>query len=98
MKALVDSFGTSVESQPLYPGNNKAFIQAIYRNLFSREADAVGLAYWAKLIDQGAVTRPITVVAIMAGSIGSDVTTIGNKTAASNSFTEALATPLYGAS
>ncbi len=96
VKALVDSFGTSDESQQLYPGDNRAFIRAIYRNVFSRDADSVGLDYWARLIDQGAVTRPIAVVAIMAGSIDSDVTIINNKRAVADSFSLALAAPLYG--
>lgn len=47
IKFVIDSFGTSDESQALYPGDNGQFIDAIYRNLFGREPDAGGKAFWA---------------------------------------------------
>ena len=92
VRALIDSFGTSKESQDLYPGDNSNFVGAIYRNLFNREADAAGLAFWVGNIDAGRMTRAQAAVAIMAGSQGSDATLIGMKTKVASDFTTALDT------
>lgn len=92
VRALIDSFGTSKESQDLYPGDNNNFVGAIYRNLFNREPDGAGLAFWVGNIDAGRMTRAQAAVAIMAGSQGSDATLIGMKTRVAGDFTTALDT------
>lgn len=94
IKSILDSFGTSAESAALYPGDSATFIQAVYGNLFNRVADDAGKAYWAKLIDSGALTRASAALAIMAGSQGSDLAIINNKTRVAANFTAALLTPL----
>lgn len=92
IRALIDSFGTSRESQDLYGGDTTVFLTAIYRNLFSRAPDAAGLAYWTKAIDSGAVTRASAAVSIMSGSQGSDLDIIGKKNAFATLFTSGLST------
>jgi hypothetical protein len=92
VRALIDSFGTSKESQDLYPGDNSNFVGAIYRNLFNREADTAGLGFWVGNIDAGRMTRAQAAVAIMAGSQGSDATLIGMKVKVARDFTTALNT------
>ncbi|HEY1043783.1 MAG TPA: DUF4214 domain-containing protein [Telluria sp.] len=92
-RMFVDVFGTSQESQDLYPGDNRAFITAIYQNLFNRAPDDAGLAYWAGLIDAGALTRPIAALAIMGGALGSDSSIIANKVSVARSFSTSLDTP-----
>jgi sugar lactone lactonase YvrE len=68
VKGAIDGFGSSAESQSLYPGNNAAFITAVYANLFNRAPDAAGRAYWAGLLDSGAMTRGSAALAIMNGA------------------------------
>ncbi len=55
--ALVDVFGNSQESKDLYAGDNTVFISAIYRNLFNREPDPGGLAFWIDVLERGLMTQ-----------------------------------------
>mgnify|MGYP000132530040 CR=1 FL=1 len=93
VRAMIDGFGTSAESQALYPGDNNAFVDALYRNLFSRPAEAGGKAYWVNAIDKGLVTRASAAVQIMAGSQTTDRDVINKKVAVAGNFTTALNTP-----
>ncbi|MFC7653812.1 DUF4214 domain-containing protein [Pseudoduganella danionis] len=92
-RPLVDMFGTSQESQDLYGGDNDAFITAIYLNMFGRQPDAAGKAYWLNLINTGAVTRPIAALSIMAGAQAADGQIIENKIKVASNFTTALNSP-----
>jgi alpha-tubulin suppressor-like RCC1 family protein len=94
IRGLVDSFGSSQESTDLYPGDNSTFIKAIYLNLFGRNADLQGLNYWAGSIDRKEITRANTVLSIMSGAQGSDITVIGNKRDVAAAFTTALDSPV----
>ncbi len=38
-------------------GSSKLFVMQLYRDVFYREADAGGLAYWQSLLDAGTLTR-----------------------------------------
>ncbi|HEU4851180.1 MAG TPA: DUF4214 domain-containing protein [Telluria sp.] len=93
VRALVDAFGTSQESADLYPGENAVFVNAIYRNLFNREADLPGLNFWVNAINTGAMTRASAAVSIMAGSQGTDAQLIDKKLRVASDFTLALNTP-----
>jgi hypothetical protein len=97
VKSLIDSFASSTESAAQYPGDNNAFVLAIYNNLFNRVADAGGLAYWADLINRGLMTRSAAALSIMAGAQGTDTTIIANKTLVASNFTKALDTPAKAA-
>lgn len=90
IKALVDSFSTSAESAALYPGDNDAFILAIYKNLYNRVADDGGKTYWSHLIDTGALTRSLAALSIMDGAQLTDTIVISNKTKVADLFTAAL--------
>ncbi|MGZ8318519.1 MAG: DUF4214 domain-containing protein [Telluria sp.] len=92
VKALVDSFGTSAESAALYPGDDRAFVTAIYRNLFNREPDTAGLNFWAGNIASKAMTRANAALAIMGGAQSSDAVGITRKQQVASSFTTALNT------
>lgn len=69
IRKLVDSFGSSSESQALYTGDTRAFITAIYKNIFNRDPDLAGLAFWANAIDSGALTRGAASLSILAGAL-----------------------------
>lgn len=93
IRDIIDTFGNSQESQDLYAGDNGVFIEAVYRNLFGRAADAEGKTYWVDLLNQGRVTRASAAVNLMAGAQGADVTVINNKSSVAASFTSTLNTP-----
>lgn len=93
VRALVDSFGLSQESRDLYPGDNKVFVAAIYRNLFNRTPDASGEAFWVAALDAGAITRGSAAISLMAGAQGDDRRMVDLKLAAASDFTAALNTP-----
>lgn len=98
IRILVDNFGTSAESSSLYPGSNRDFVNAIYRNLFNRDADTGGLDFWAGNIDKGAMTRGVAALAIMAGAGPADRAIIDAKIQAAELFTQSLNTPLAAGS
>lgn len=93
VRALIDVFGTSDESKALYPGDNGTFMEAVYRNLFGRPADAAGKAFWVRALDAGDVTRANAAVNIMAGAQNSDIDVINKKMTVASYFTNALVTP-----
>lgn len=90
VREIVNAFALSKESQDLYAGDNSAFIEAVYQNLFSRSADAGGKAYWADLIDRGILTRSAAAINLAAGARDTDTTIINNKTSAASTFTSTL--------
>lgn len=92
VKSLIDSFGISEESAALYPGDDRAFVSAIYRNLFNREPDAAGLNFWAGAIGSKAMTRANAALSIMAGAQSTDMDGIVRKQQVATSFTTALNT------
>lgn len=92
LTALIDSFGTSAESQALYPGDNNTFINAIYRNLFNRDAEDAGRAFWVGHINSGAMTRANAALAIMAGAQTTDLDLVNMKTKVAIDFTNSLDT------
>jgi M6 family metalloprotease-like protein len=93
LRAEIDSFGTSAESASLYSGDNGQFIDALYRNLFGRPADAGGKAFWGNALDKGLMTRASAAIQLAAGAGSSDATIIANKTSAASTFTSLIATP-----
>lgn len=100
IRALVDSFGTSAESESLYSGNTVAFVTAIYRNVLNRAPDRAGLDFWTTAIDQGGLTRANASFSIMAGALANqtlqgqiDARLINQRITAASNFTSALSTP-----
>lgn len=92
LRNVINGFGTSAESQALYAGDNNVFIDAVYRNLFGRPAEADGKAYWVNLLNAGLITRASAAIQIMAGAQTSDRDVVNNKVAVATSFTSALNT------
>ena len=62
----------------------KAFVDAVYSNLFSRAADDAGEAYWIGQLQSGASTPGGTVLSVASGAQGSDLLAITNKVAVAN--------------
>lgn len=69
VREVIDSFGASGEAQAMHPGDTRAFVSAIYRQMFGRLPDAEGLTYWASQIESGKLTRGRAVLSIAAGAL-----------------------------
>ncbi|MCL1479711.1 MAG: DUF4214 domain-containing protein [Marinobacter sp.] len=64
----------SAEGIALFAGTTEETINQLYQNLFDRDAEATGSAYWASEIASGRLTLADAYKAIAAGAQGSDVT------------------------
>jgi len=99
LKALIDTFGTSKESQTLYgSGDSTAFVQAVFQNVLGRAPLAAGLTYWTGQINSGAVTQGQAALSIMAGALTNNTTQglldaqlVNNRITAAGYFTAQVA-------
>lgn len=89
---VIKAFDASAESKASYGDNVASKVNAIYQNLFNRDAEPEGLVYWTTLINQGRVTAAGAALAILNGAQGTDTTAVTNKLAASEAFVAALNT------
>jgi len=76
------SFFDQPETQAKYPAGttDSAFVTSIFQNLFGRDPDAAGLAYW--IGDDalgGGMHRSVMIQAIKNGATGTDADIIANK-------------------
>jgi hypothetical protein len=86
VRAIVDAFANSQESQQLYPGSTATFVDGVYRNLFNRSPDVAGLAWWSNAIDSGVITRSEAALMIMLGAQNDDAVGVRNKIAVADTF------------
>ncbi|WGG49065.1 DUF4214 domain-containing protein [Rugamonas sp. DEMB1] len=91
VKQLIDNFVDSSESQGLYTGNTAAFVNAVYRNTYNRNAEAEGLAFWSGFVARGELSRGQVALRILDGGQNDDAIVLAKKTQASINFTVALA-------
>lgn len=99
LRALVDSFGTSAESQALYSGDDDAFVTAIYQNVLGRQPLAAGKAFWTGALAAGTLSRADASMSIMAGAMTNtsaqgqqDAQLVANRTTVATAFTAAMDT------
>ncbi|MES2183083.1 MAG: DUF4214 domain-containing protein [Pseudomonadota bacterium] len=86
--ALIQTFSASAESQALFNGaTGSAAINAIYQNLFNRDAEAAGLAYWSGLVSRGQISAVGAALSILRGATNDDLTAVTNKVAVAALFT-----------
>jgi len=78
--SIADARRNFIEEQPegqaLYSGDTASVINGLYQNLFGRDAEAEGLAYWQEAVDNGTLDFAQVAEALVAGAQGSDVDTI----------------------
>jgi len=86
-------FSESPESIALYgPTFNAAQINAIYQNLFNRDAEPAGLLYWSTEVASGRLTAAGAAYAIFLGAQNEDLVAVNNKMAVATAFIAALDT------
>jgi len=97
VKAIVDSFGNSAESQALYgSGNASGFIGAIYQNVLGRAPDNAGGTYWSGLVSSGSMTQAQAALAILSAAAAeptssSDEQIVANRLTVADYFTAQIA-------
>lgn len=88
LSGVIGGFSASAESDTLYGQlTTDQVITAIYVNLFNRQPDAAGLAYWKQQLDGGAVPQAQVAQAILLGALTSDATAVTNKLTIAKAFT-----------
>ena len=73
-----------------YADKREAFIDQVYTNLFGRDADAAGKAYWSNELAAGKVSVSQFLLAVVNGAQGDDAAIIANKAAVSAGVTDQL--------
>jgi hypothetical protein len=90
--AIVDAFGNSAEATALYgAGGDEAQIQAIYNQMFGRDGDAEGVAFYTNLLTSGAASASDIAARIFDGATGDDATILANKVAVADMYTASVA-------
>lgn len=91
--ALQDDFWNSAESQNLFGSHTtEAKINAIFQQLFGRDAAVSGLTYWTTQISSGAVSLPAAALTILNSAGAADLTAFNAKLLVANAFTAQLDT------
>jgi hypothetical protein len=104
VKSLVDSFGTSAESNALYgAGTTQQFVTAIFNDVLGRPPAQQGLTFYANAIDQGTMTRGAAALWIMEGAFTNttaqgllDAQLINNRLVLASQFTANLSSSIFG--
>jgi len=91
--AVSAAFAASPEYIVTYFGQtNTQIVNNIYQNLFGRDADAAGSAYWANLLTNGTIKVDTIVAEVAKAALTTDAEAVENKVAASTAFTAQLDT------
>lgn len=100
IRRLIDSFGTSAESNSLYGGDTNNFVTSIYRNVLNRAPDPDGFKFWVDAINAGVLTKPRASFSIMAAALVNsteqgliDARLVRNKISVASSFTHEITDP-----
>ena len=77
---IIDAFANSAESQAMYGGkSNEDKVNAIYKQLFGRSAEAEGLKFYVDNLASGKMSHGAIALDILNGASGSDLNTINSK-------------------
>jgi len=91
LEEVAKSFFEQAEIQEQYPSLLDAdFVREVYKNIFKREVDASGLAYWVKALGSGTISRANLILAVVNGALDDDEKILANKTEVALLFVDAL--------
>ncbi len=93
VRVILDALAQSPEAAAMYAADSRATVATMYRNLFNREPDSGGLAFWSGLLDNGVLTRGQVPVALLSIAAIEDLTLFDRKAEVATAFTAALDTP-----
>lgn len=87
--ALTAGFADSAEAQQLHLGDNATYVTAVYRQLFNRDPDPAGGAFWAGALERALVERSTVPLALLAGAHADDLRVFERKVALAAVFSVA---------
>lgn len=94
LQTISGGFAASAEYKAEYSqATNAEKVNAVYQNLFSREAEQTGRDFWVKALDSGAMTIDNAVTTIAAGAQGTDLYAFRAKVNVAQAITAAIDTP-----
>ena len=89
MDEIIDAFGTSEEYTERFSTlDNETLINNIYQQLFGRDADSGGLAFYVERLESGMASLPSIALQIYDGRDGLDRVIIANKLTVAHAFTD----------
>jgi hypothetical protein len=89
----IGDLSASDEYQDRFEGlNNVQIVTKIYQDLFGRDPDAAGLAFFVAQLNSGAQNINTIAINILDGAQGNDLLVVNNKIAAANLFTAEIDT------
>jgi hypothetical protein len=82
IEEIAEIFFMMPETQNKYPEGttDEEFINAIYQNVFGRDAEQEGLDYWVDVLGSGDSTRSQMILTVIEGAQGVDADVLANKT------------------
>ncbi|HBN58950.1 MAG TPA: hypothetical protein DD442_01570 [Halomonas sp.] len=94
--AIINAFGNSAEYTALSEGQtNENLVKSLYKQLFGRDADASGLAYYVGVLESGEKTLAEIALTIMNAAGGIDRVVLDTKVQAANYHTINIADADY---
>src|SRR5213075_484625 len=80
VQSVAAAFSASPESQALYGSSfGDAQINAIYQNLFNRNAEQAGLDYWSSEVNSGRLSPAMAAYGILIGAQNDDAISVQHK-------------------
>lgn len=93
LDSIMDAFGASTEyTQAIGNASVSGKINQLFQNMFGRDADAAGLAYYLDQVQTGKTTIAKLATNIYYGATADDATQLSNKLTAAKSYTDAMDT------
>jgi len=87
--SIISAFGDSDEyTTGIGTGSTSEQVTTLYQQMFNRDPEADGLAFWVNEVDSGARTLGEVALAIAESAQNDDATTLANKVVAANYYTE----------
>jgi len=91
LDGILSAFGDSQEYTERYAGQgNAALINNLYQQLFGRDAEAEGVAYYTQLLESGVVSLAKIAATITQSARGGDATVIESRVAVAEAFTQGV--------
>ncbi len=91
--SIIDAFGVSTEYTERFGTlSNAELINNLYQQIFGRDADTVGLAFYQNLLDQGERTLQSISLDILNGAINDDKNVVNNRLLAAQHYATELRT------
>ncbi|WP_198343240.1 peptidoglycan DD-metalloendopeptidase family protein [Oleiphilus messinensis] len=88
---IINTFGTSEEYEKRFGSlNTDELITNLYQQMFGREAEAAGLAWWTDEIESGRVTLAEAAMVIADGAQNEDLSILNNRTIVAIRITDGI--------